>query len=141
MYRYIYLCRENITLTGLSRVKCIEIRLKRAYQKKASVKKKHIMTFCLTFISSLCPPNISSPIHRRSNGVFKRSWIKTICNLIFFAFQYIKNWTKVVPWTKFFCSWKKGFVSLKKTASEILWSEVWKGGFQFMLILDPKNVF
>ena len=25
----------------------------------------------------------------------------------FFASQYIKNWTKVVPWTNFFCSWKK----------------------------------
>ena len=23
-----------------------------------------------------------------------------------FALQYIKNWTKVVPWTNFFCSWK-----------------------------------
>ena len=25
----------------------------------------------------------------------------------FFALQYIKNWTKVVPWKKIFCSWKK----------------------------------
>ena len=27
----------------------------------------------------------------------------------FFAFQFIKNWTKVVPWTTFFCSWNKSF--------------------------------
>ena len=30
-----------------------------------------------------------------------------IVPIFFFPFQYIKNWTKVVPWTKFFCSWKK----------------------------------
>ena len=29
---------------------------------------------------------------------------------IFFALQYIKNWTKVVPWKFFFCSWKKKFL-------------------------------
>ena len=37
--------------------------------------------------------------------------------------------------------WPKKTVSLNKTSFKILWSEVWKGGFQLMLILDPKNVF
>ena len=36
---------------------------------------------------------------------------------------------------------KKNFVSLKKIASEILWSEVWKVGFQFMLILGLLGVY
>jgi hypothetical protein len=54
---------------------------------------------------------------------------------IFFALQYIKNWTKVVPWKFFFLFLKKKFVSLKENTFEILWSEVWKVGFQFMLIL------
>ena len=58
----------------------------------------------------------------------------------FFALQYIKNWTKVVHWTTFFCSWKK-IVSLKKTSFEILWSGVWKGGFQLMLILGLLGMY
>ena len=32
----------------------------------------------------------------------------------FFALQYIKNWTKVVPWKIFFCSWKKKLLVWKK---------------------------
>ena len=64
----------------------------------------------------------------------------TITPKFFFALQYIKNWTKVVPWTKFFCSWKK-IVSLKKNSFEILWSGVWKGGFQLMLILGLLGMY
>ena len=37
----------------------------------------------------------------------------------FFALQYIKNWIRVVPWKKNFCSWKKKF-SLKKTLKKNL---------------------
>jgi hypothetical protein len=29
---------------------------------------------------------------------------------LFFALQYMKNWTKVVPWKKKFCSWKKNLL-------------------------------
>ena len=64
--------------------------------------------------------------------IFRKNFQKNFCRIalkFFFALQYIKNWTKVVPWKKFFCSWKKNFVSLKKITYEILWSEVWKVGF------------
>ena len=37
----------------------------------------------------------------------------------FFALQYIKNWTKVVSWKKFFCSWKKNCWSEKKFEKKI----------------------
>ena len=36
---------------------------------------------------------------------------------------------------------KKKVVSLKKTSFEILWSEVWKGGFQLMLILGLLGTY
>ena len=36
---------------------------------------------------------------------------------------------------------KKNFVSLKKITFEILWSEVWKVGFQFMLILGFLGMY
>ena len=60
---------------------------------------------------------------------------------IFFALQYIKNWTKVVALKKKILFLKKKFVSLKKNSFEILWSEVWKVGFQFMLILGLLGVY
>ena len=60
---------------------------------------------------------------------------------VFFCFSIHKQLNKSCSLDKIFLFLKKSFVSLKKTAFEILWSEVWKGGFQLMLILDPKNVF
>ena len=52
--------------------------------------------------------------------------ISRITPKFFFAFQYLKNWTKVVPWTKIFCSWKKKFKSTNSSlffrlAVAILW--------------------
>ena len=63
-----------------------------------------------------------------------------IAPIFFFALQYIKNWIKVVPWKKFFVPEKK-VVGLKKTSFEILLSEVWKGGFQLMLILGLLGMY
>ena len=42
---------------------------------------------------------------------------------------------------KFFLFLKKNFVSLKKISFEILWSEVWKVGFQFILILGLPGMY
>ena len=36
---------------------------------------------------------------------------------------------------------KKKIVSLEKTSFKILWSEVWKGGFQLMLILGLLGMY
>ena len=58
----------------------------------------------------------------------------------FLALQYIKNWTKVVPGQNFFVPEKKKCLS-KKTSFEILWSGVWKGGFQSMLILSLLGMY
>ena len=43
---------------------------------------------------------------KKNSGLSKKNF--------FFALQYIKNLTKVVPWKNSFCSWKK-IVALKKT--------------------------
>jgi hypothetical protein len=59
----------------------------------------------------------------------------------FFCFSIHKKLNKSCSLNKIFLFKKKKSVSLKKTTFEMLWSEVWKGGFQLMLILDPKNVF
>ena len=39
------------------------------------------------------------------------------------------------------CSLKKYFLALKKNSFETLWSEVWKVGFQFMLILGLLGMY
>ena len=86
--------------------------------------------------SPLSEPNLLSKFQKMKN--FKNFRINP---KNFFALQYIKNWKKVVPWKKNFCSWKKIFVSLKKTTFKILWSEVWKGGFQLILILGLLGMY
>ena len=53
--------------------------------------------------------------------------------------RLIKNRIKVVPWKFFFVTEKK--FSQKKTTFEILWYEVWKGGFQLMLILGLLGMY
>ena len=53
----------------------------------------------------------------------------------FFCFTIHKKLNRSCSLKFFFLFLKKKVVSLKKTSFEILWSEVWKGGFQLMLIL------
>ena len=43
----------------------------------------------------------------------------------FFVLQYIKNWTKVVPWTKFFYSWKKSCWSKKNFFFFLKRTHIW----------------
>ena len=59
----------------------------------------------------------------------------------FFCFTIHKKLNKSCSLENFFLFLKKKFSSLKKTTFEMLWSEIWKGGFQLMLILDPKIFF
>ena len=75
-----------------------------------------------------------------SKYIPRRPKIFWIAPKIFFALQYIKKQIKVVPWNFFFVPEKKNF-SLEKTTFEILWSEVWKGGFQLMLILGLLGMY
>ena len=57
--------------------------------------------------SSTVGPNL--PYDFWKSKIFKNF---RITPKFFFALQYIKNWTKVVPWKKFFCSWKKSCYQL-----------------------------
>ena len=53
----------------------------------------------------------------------------------FFALQYIKNWTKVVPWKIFFVPEKK--ILVWKNFEKKIVSGTHRGGFQFIVILTP----
>ena len=59
----------------------------------------------------------------------------------FFCFTIHKKLNKSCFLEKLFLFLKKKIVSLKKTSFEILWSEVWKGGFQLMLILGLLGMY
>ena len=52
-------------------------------------------------------------------------------------FRLTKNFFR----NKIFLFLKKKIVSLKKNSFQILWSEVWKGGFQLMLILGLLGMY
>ena len=54
--------------------------------------------------------------------------------------QYIKAEQKLFLGQTFFVP-EKRIVSQKKDSSEILWSEVWKGGFQLMLIVGLLGMY
>ena len=54
-------------------------------------------------------PNLLSDFWKSKNFKIFRNTPK-----FFLALQYIKNWTKVVPWN-FFCYWKKKILVQKKT--------------------------
>ena len=86
-------------------------------------------------------PPFQTQIYLVNSKKWKISKIFESLRNFFFALQYLKNWTKVVSWKKIFCSWKKNFVSLKKISFEFLCSEVWKGGFQLMLILGLLGMY
>ena len=60
---------------------------------------------------------------------------------IFFCFTIHKKLNKSCSLDKIFLFLKKKIVSLKKTSFEILWSGVWKGGFQLMLILGLLGMY
>ena len=59
----------------------------------------------------------------------------------FFCFTIHKKMNKSCSLNKIFLSLKKKVSSLKKTSFEILWSEVWKGEFQLMLILGLLGMY
>ena len=81
-------------------------------------------------------PNLLSDFWKSKNFKIFRNTPK-----FFFALQYENTWTKVVTWKKKILFLKIKFVSLKKITLEILWSEVWKVGFQFMLILGLLGMY
>ena len=60
---------------------------------------------------------------------------------IYFCFTIHKKLNRSCSLNNFFLFLKKKIVSLNKTSFEILWSEVWKEGFQLMLILGLLGMY
>ena len=59
----------------------------------------------------------------------------------FFCILILKKLNKSCSLVKKFLFLEKKIVSLKKTSFEILWSEIWKGGFQLTLILGLLGMY
>ena len=77
---------------------------------KKNFKEQLLFSFLCIIMQKKISEGSDKKIFENFLNIFRTNFQKKIFWItpkFFFALQYIKNWTKVVPWKNFFCSWKK----------------------------------